>query len=48
MIRLSNYRVRNFFENIITNQASRLAEMESPLPEDMKVILPEDIDTSAV
>lgn len=40
--------VRNFFENIITNQASRLAEMEEPKPEDMKIILPEDIDTSVI
>lgn len=40
--------VRNFFENIITNQASRLAEMENPQPEDMKMILPEDIDLSAI
>lgn len=40
--------VRNFFENIITNQASRLAEMENPQPEDMRIILPEDIDTTAI
>lgn len=40
--------IRNFFENIITNQATRLAEMEEVKPEDMKVILPEDIDLEAI
>ncbi|MDO5539353.1 MAG: AAA family ATPase [Eubacteriales bacterium] len=36
--------VRNLFENIITNQASRVAQMENPDHEDMTVIHAEDID----
>ena len=36
--------VRNLFENIITNQASRLAGMEDPLEEDMTTIRKEDIE----
>ena len=38
--------VRNMFEEIITNQARRVAEMEDPTLEEMKMILAEDlIDT---
>lgn len=36
--------VRNLFESIITNQASRVAQMENPGHEDMTVIHAEDID----
>ncbi len=35
--------VRNLFENIITNQASRVADMEDPTPEDMTTIYAEDL-----
>ena len=35
--------VRNLFETIITDQATRLAAMESPSAEDLKTILPEDV-----
>lgn len=35
--------VRNLFEEIITNQARRVAGMESPTQEDMMQILPEDL-----
>ena len=40
--------VRNMFEEIITNQARRVAAMEAPTPEDMKTITLEDLaDTLA-
>lgn len=35
--------VRNMFEEIITNQARRVAEMEAPTPDDMKRITIEDL-----
>ena len=35
--------VRNMFEEIITNQARRVAELENPTPEDMKMIRAEDL-----
>ncbi|MBQ1489511.1 MAG: AAA family ATPase [Eubacterium sp.] len=35
--------VRNLFEEIITNQARRVAGMESPSQEDMMKIMPEDL-----
>ena len=35
--------VRNMFEEIITNQARRVAEIENPTPEQMKTILAEDL-----
>ena len=39
--------VRNMFEEIITNQARRVAEIEDPTPEQMQTILADDlIDTS--
>ena len=41
--------VRNLFEEIITNQARRVASLESPTSDDMMTILPEDlIDTELV
>ena len=39
--------VRNLFEEIITNQARRVAAMESPTQEDMKKILLEDLEETA-
>jgi AAA+ superfamily predicted ATPase len=39
--------VRNLFEEIITNQARRVAVMESPTQEDMKKILLEDLEETA-
>ena len=39
--------VRNLFEEIITNQARRVAAMESPSHEDMKKILIEDLVETA-
>ena len=39
--------VRNLFEEIITNQARRVAAMESPTQEDMKKILIEDLVETA-
>ena len=39
--------VRNLFEEIITNQARRVAAMESPTQEDMKEILTEDLVETA-
>ena len=35
--------VRNLFEAIITNQASRIAAMEDPTDQDLMTILPEDL-----
>ena len=35
--------VRNLFETIITNQASRVAQMENPSEEDLITIMPADI-----
>jgi len=39
--------VRNLFEEIITNQARRIAAMEAPTQEDMKKILLEDLTETA-
>ena len=39
--------VRNFFEEIITNQARRVAAIEAPTQEDMKTILLEDLVETA-
>ena len=39
--------VRNLFEEIITNQARRVAAMESPTKDDMKKILIEDLVETA-
>ena len=36
--------VRNLFETIITNQASRVAAMEDPTDEDLMTILPQDLE----
>ncbi|MCF0134201.1 MAG: AAA family ATPase [Blautia sp.] len=36
--------VRNLFESIVTNQASRIAEMENPTGEDLKQLKAEDIE----
>jgi len=35
--------VRNLFERIITDQAARIAKMEDPTKEELKMILPEDV-----
>lgn len=35
--------VRNLFEEIVTNQATRIAKMENPTPEDIKVVKLEDL-----
>ncbi len=35
--------VRNLFEEIVTNQARRIAGLENPTPEDIKLIIPEDL-----
>ena len=35
--------VRNLFENIVTAHASRVAAMEAPTAEDLRVLLPEDL-----
>lgn len=39
--------VRNFFEEIITNQARRVAAMEAPTQDDMKQLLTEDLTETA-
>lgn len=36
--------VRNLFEAMITNQASRIAAIENPTQEDITTLLPEDLD----
>ncbi len=45
--RLENFanarEVRNLFEDIVTNQARRIAAMESPTPEDIRLIKLEDL-----
>ena len=40
--------VRNMFEEIITNQARRVAELTDPTPEQMKTILAEDLIDEAM
>ena len=39
--------VRNLFEEIITNQARRVAALEAPTQEELKAILPEDLRETA-
>lgn len=39
--------VRNLFEEIITNQATRIAKLDAPTDEDLTTILPEDLEDDA-
>ncbi|WP_022763474.1 AAA family ATPase [Butyrivibrio sp. AD3002] len=47
LTRLENFanarEVRNLFEEIVTNQARRIAKLENPTPEDIKLITSEDL-----
>ena len=47
LTRLENFanarEIRNLFEEIVTNQARRIAKMENPTPDDIKLIKAEDL-----